>query len=338
MAVKQPNKRRRHARIMLWSAVVIVCGALFMPLTGYLYVDLVSATQVAEAQQQTRQQRQFREGNPRANYWRSVREGDEGYVAAQGPYTTNTLIQNGGQNWRQFRNGPVATFAPLLLAFMVLAIGIFHVVKGGGIKLEQAPSGKTVLRWSLFERVVHWYTAILFIILAITGLSLLFGRAVLIPLLGSAGFAAWAGFAMNTHNYLGPFFVAGVLVEIVMWIRFNLPNATDMKWFAAGGGIIGNKHAPSGRMNGGEKVWFWFIATFGLAVCVTGLILNFPIFEQSRETMQLSSIIHAAASIIWIALALGHIYIGTAGTEGSLQGMVTGRVSKEWALHHHMVY
>ena len=36
-------------------------------------------------------------------------------------------------------------------------------------------------------------------------------------------------------------------------------------------------------MNGGEKVWFWIIATFGVAVCVTGLILDFPNFEQTRE-------------------------------------------------------
>ncbi len=323
MAMNERAKRR-HARIMIWTAVIIVFGAMFLPLTGYLYVDLVSA-EAANAEQT----------NPRANYWRAVREGNAGYVASQGPYTTNTLVQNGGQNWRQVRNGPIATYGPWLLAIVVLAIGIFHISTSGGIKLGQPRSGKTVLRWTLGERVLHWYTAILFIILAVSGLSLLFGKAVLIPLLGKAGFAAWANLAMTVHNYLGPFFVVGVLLEVLWWIRHNIPNATDMKWFAKGGGFVGSGHPPAGRMNGGEKVWFWIIATVGVAVCVTGLILNFPNFEQTRETMQLASTIHAITGMIWVAVALGHIYIGTAGSEGSLEAMTTGRVSSEWAKQHH---
>lgn len=319
------TKKSRHARIMLWSLAVILCGSLVLPLTGYVYVGLMGTTH-AQSQEET---------NPRSDFWGAVRKSQEGYVSSSGPYTTNTLIQNGGQNWRQYRNGPVSTYGPWVLAVSLLAIGLFHLVTMGGVKLDEERSGKTVQRWSAFERTLHWFTAVLFIILTITGLSMLFGRAVLIPVMGSAGFAAWAQVAMTLHNYLGPFFVVGVLLEILFWIRHNIPNATDFKWFAKGGGMFGKSHPSAGRMNGGEKLWFWIICTVGVAVCVTGLIMDFPNYGFSREDMQLANLIHAVTGLVWVAVAFGHIYIGTAGTEGSLEGMTTGRVSVEWAKQHH---
>lgn len=323
MAIKDKLKASRHAKIMLWSALIIFLGATLLPLTGYVYVSFGSA-QAADPQQT----------NPRANYWRAVREGNTGYTAASGPYTTNVLVQNGGENWRQIRNGPVATYTPWILAAVVFVIALFHFMKGPD-KLKEPLSGKTVPRWSAGERMLHWYTAILFIVLSITGLSLLFGRAVLIPWLGLQGFSAWATIAIAVHNYLGPFFVLGVLLELIVWIRFNIPNKTDWVWIKKAGGMFSGEHVHAGRTNGGEKVWFWIIATVGVAVCVTGVILDFPNLQQSRETMQLSSIIHAVAAIVWVAVAFGHIYLGLFGAPGSLQGMTTGRVSVEWAKHHH---
>ncbi len=317
------ESKKRHARIMLWSAVIIVFGAMFLPLASYVYVDLVSA-QAAAAQ----------DANPRANYWRAVREGNQGYTSSSGPYTTSVLIQNGGQNWRQLRNGPVANYTPWILGVVVLILALYYLIKGPQ-KVARPLSGQTVPRWGLFERILHWYTASLFIVLAITGLSLLFGRAVLIPILGPWGFGAWANFSITLHNYLGPFFVVGVLIEILVWAGMNIPREADRQWWKKLGGMFSGEHVPAGRSNGGEKVWFWMVAIFGIAVSVTGLILDFPNFEQSRETMQLMNIIHATASVIWVAIALGHIYMGTLGNEGALQGMTQGRVSVEWAQQHH---
>ena len=320
---------RRRVRIVLWSAVAIVVGALLAPLTGYVYVAIDKAVaQASAAEQQT---------NPRANYWRAVREGYEGYTAASGPYTTNVLIQNGGQNWRQLRNGPVTGYTPWLLAVVVLALGLYTVLHGR-VRLDQRPSGRTVERWSLGERVLHWYTAILFIVLAITGLSLLLGRAALIPLLGLDGFGVYAAVAIALHNYLGPFFTVGVLIEIVAWAKHALPEKTDWAWIKQGGGFFGHgAHPHAGRVNAGEKlITFWVgLVVLGVAVCVTGIILDFPAFGQSREAMQLSNLIHAVAGVIWVALMLGHMYLGSVAMEGTLDAMTKGRVSVEWAKQHH---
>lgn len=325
-AVKQVSKRvAAHKKAMLWSVLVIVLSAMVLPLGGYVYVGITDAQAAWQNQDQ----------NPRADYWGSVRRGSGGYSTAEaGPdgQAAGILIQNGGQNWRQIRNGPVANIMPWFMLAMLVAIVLFHLIMGRS-RLKEPRSGRTMRRWSLYARTLHWYTAILFILMAITGLSLLFGRAVIMPWLGKEGFAAYAMFAKYIHNFLGPLFTLGVLLIILSWMRWNLPSKVDWQWFKAF--LKKGEHAPAGRMNGGEKGWFWVVAIFGAAVCVTGLIMDFPGLGQGRGTMQVANVIHSVVGILWISILFGHIYIGTLGTEGALEGMTTGDVSEEWAKQHH---
>lgn len=327
MATDRANSRLRragvHRRAMLWSLLGMAVAAMVLPLGGYVYVGF------SEAQAQSTWQEQ----NPRSDMWGAVRRDNAGYTAVAGQ-EAGVLIQTEGQLWREIRNGPVASIMPWVMLAAIVAVLLVYLIAGQN-KLKERPSGRMVPRWALWERTLHWTTATLFILMAITGLSMLFGRAVLIPLLGIEGFAAYAMFAKSLHNYVGVFFTACVLVMILAWIWWNIPNKTDLQWFKRGGGYIKDKHPPAGRANGGEKLWFWFIAIVGGAVCVTGLILDFPGFGQTRQTMQIANVIHAVASIAWISLFFGHAYIGTLGTEGAIEGMTTGEVSAEWAKQHH---
>ncbi|MFW2372606.1 MAG: formate dehydrogenase subunit gamma [Gammaproteobacteria bacterium] len=322
---EQSSRLSRRKRMMGWSFVFMMLAVVMLPLGGYVYTGLVASAEASDQGAAT---------NPRSNYWRAVREGEPGYTAVSGQ-ETRVLIQNGGENWRSLRNGPLATIGGIALILTLLAIVAYHL-KHGVMKLEQGRSGKTVTRWSLFDRVLHWTTATLFILLAITGLSLLFGRAVLIPLLGHDGFSAYASLAKTVHNYLGPVFVGVLIIVILSWFKNNLFNQDDMRWFkTGGGGIVGHEHASCGRFNAGEKLWFWLVAVLGLAVGITGLILDFPNFEQLRNTMQNANLIHSAVAMVWMAVAFGHIYIGTLGSEGSLDGIVSGEVDVNWARQHH---
>lgn len=328
MCIFAKDKARRGASraksVFAWSFLIILGGTVLLPLGSYVYTGL-SAQAAAEEQ-----------SNPRANYWRAVRDGNKGYTAVIGP-ETDVLIQNGGQNWRQTRNGPVASITPWVLAVVVAALLLFLIVRGQ-VKLERTPSGRTLRRWSLPERVLHWYTAVLFILLAITGLSLLFGRTVLIPVLGASGFSAWAQFSIYVHNYLGPFFVVGVVLEILAWIRFNLPDKTDWDWLKQGGGMVGKgKHPHAGRINAGEKLFtFWIgMVVLGIAVSITGLFLLGWIGSGMRETMQIANVVHSVASVVYVAIMLGHMYLGAWGVEGAFEAMWKGEVSEEWAKQHH---
>lgn len=271
--------------------------------------------------------------NPRADFWQAVRGGVRGTTTVHGP-ETNVLIQNGGENWRLLREGPVMQYGTWILLGM-LALIVLAFILFGRARLQGGREHQTIERWSLFDRVLHWYTAILFIILALTGLSLLFGRSLLIPYIGKDAFAAYAALAKTLHNYLGPFFAVGLVLELLKWLRHNLPRSIDLIWLLRLGGLLGRGHASAGRLNGGEKIWYWLLFFGGLALIASGLVLDFPIFGQTRADMQLAELVHVACGIILMAVALGHIYIGTLGTEGALEGMVSGHVDTRWAKQHH---
>jgi formate dehydrogenase subunit gamma len=271
--------------------------------------------------------------NLRADFWRGVREGEAGTTTSASEGHT-VLIQNGGQNWRQIRNGPIAGIAPWLLAAVVLGLGVFCVIVGKD-RLVESRSGVTIPRFSLFERILHWFTAVLFLLLSVTGLSMLFGRAVLIPVFGQVAFAVYLRVGMLVHNFSGPLFLAGVLVEAAAWVKDNIPQKMDLLWFKSLGGMVGKGPRPhAGKVNGGEKGWFWFVLTAGLISGCTGLILDFPIFSQSRQAMQIAHIIHASMGLLFLAGSLGHIYIGTIGAEGTFESMWRGKVDQVWAKQH----
>ena len=338
------ERRQRYWRITLWSVVLVVVGAMALPLSGYLYVGLSDAYAQSGAD----------DTNPRANYWRAVREGQPGSGAGGSSYSSVTgrpmpgsdalwlnreadnLISGSAQNWRQIRNRVIAVYGGWILFGLIVVMLHFYAIRGK-IKLEDGRSGERILRWTAWERFVHWTTAASFLVLAVTGLSLLFGRSILIPIMGPEGFAAWAAVAMYLHELVGPWiFTPAVAILLSMWLVHNLPERGDLQWWLKGGGIIGRSHPSSGRVNSGEKLWFWFIATVGVACIVTGVILAFPLeWEQTRSTMQLSSVIHGAAALLWIGFWMGHAYIGTIGTEGALEGMTTGYVDANWAKQHH---
>ncbi|HET6460957.1 MAG TPA: formate dehydrogenase subunit gamma [Syntrophales bacterium] len=271
--------------------------------------------------------------NPRANMWRTVREGFAGFTKV----TTaghKILIVNSGENWREFRNGFLAPFSQWIIAIAVVVMGVFYW-RVGPDKLKKPLSGVKIERYRQWERVLHWYTALLFIIMAITGLSLLLGRIFLIPVFGHWADSAYLQAAKVLHNYCGPLFLIGIFLEFIFWVRYNIPKKMDLDWFKNMGGYIGGGHRPHiEKVNAGEKGWFWLIAIFGTAVGITGAILDFPIWGQTRFTMQLSHAIHAIVAVLFVTASLGHIYMGTIGVEGAFQGMWTGSVDTEWAQEH----
>ncbi|HSO18733.1 MAG TPA: formate dehydrogenase subunit gamma, partial [Desulfosarcina sp.] len=245
----------------------------------------------------------------------------------------DVLIQSEGQLWRSLRNGPLAGFAPWLLAAVLAVILAFFLIFGQD-KLEEPRSGRMLDRFNLAERILHWTTAVFFILLAVTGLSMLFGRAALIPVIGQGVFAAYLQGAMYVHNVSGPLFLACLFIEFVVWVKDNIPSMMDLRWFRNLGGMTGGPRPHAGKVNGGEKAWFWLMVLAGIGVGITGVLLNFPIWGQTRLTMQIAHIVHTSVAILFVAASFGHIYVGTIGAEGTFEGMWRGRVDAAWARQH----
>jgi formate dehydrogenase subunit gamma len=99
-----------------------------------------------------------------------------------------------------------------------------------------------------------------------------------------------------------------------------------------------SKHPPARRFNAGEKLVFWLALSAGVAVSASGYLLLFPFYATSIIGMQIANVIHSVGAILFIALILGHIYIGTIGMEGAFEAMWTGEVDFNWAKEHHNLW
>jgi formate dehydrogenase subunit gamma len=247
------------------------------------------------------------------------------------------LIQPGGRSWREFHNVTLAWVGGIAVLGMLGILVLFRMMKGR-IPVEGGLSGRTLQRFNLLERANHWMVASTFIILALSGLNLTFGRHVLLPLVGPEAFTAISQWGKYFHNFLAFPFTLGIVVMLLLWAKDNIPSGRDVKWFAAGGGLVGHGHPPAGRFNGGQKGIFWITVLGGAAVAVTGYILVFPFVFTDIAGMQLSHIIHSIVSVVMIAVMLAHIYIGTLGMEGASDAMTTGQVDLNWAKQHHNLW
>ena len=167
---------------------------------------------------------------------------------------------------------------------------------------------------------------------------LLFGRFVVLPVFGQEAFGVIASACLEAHNLFGPLFLVALFLLFTRFVVKNIPKRRDLTWLMRGGGAIGEGHVSAGFFNAGEKIWFWTIIVLGLTVSISGLILDFPILAQGRETMQLILIVHGITAVLLTAGSLAHIYIGTIGSEGSLDSMATGYVDENWAEAHHDIW
>jgi formate dehydrogenase subunit gamma len=310
---------------------------LCLALVLSLFASLALAQPQSDAQQQ--QQRQITQPGNNAPVWREVRkEGQEHYTSIKGR-ETGVLVQSAGETWRRIRNGPVTFYGGLLVSLVTLAIFAFYFWKGP-VKLHERPTGRLIRRFTPMEQVVHWTAAISFCVLGISGLIMLFGKHILLPVIGYTLFAWLTMLGKNLHNFIAPFFMLAVILMVFMWLRDNLPRSYDWQWFSKAWAFFASgAHIPSGRFNAGEKVWFW-LGVIGLSIVVSwsGVILLFPNFDQTRAVMQEAWIWHAVAALVYIAMSLGHIYMGTIGVEGAYGNMRNGYTDETWAKEHHSLW
>lgn len=274
--------------------------------------------------------------NPGAELWREVRQRDGeviGISQVQG-VDTGILINAQGDRWARFRVDNPVKYAPFVLGAVILLLFLYYAARGR-VGIEGGLSGSMVRRFSDYERILHWTLAILFLFLAVTGLLLLLGRSLLIPLLGQQVFAIVASASKEGHNLFGPIFLLSLLLMLISFARRNLYERGDLTWLLRGGGFIGKGHVSGGFFNMGEKSWYWLVILVGLAISVSGLILVSPNFGQGRVIMEISHVVHVLGAILLIAVSIGHMYMGSIGTEGSAESMISGYVDINWAEAHH---
>jgi formate dehydrogenase subunit gamma len=248
-----------------------------------------------------------------------------------------TIEQPAGRDWRHFHEVTLRWIGAIAILGVLAVLVIFYLSRGM-VRIESGRSGRTVVRFNAGERFVHWMTATCFIILALSGLNITFGKPLLLPLLSPEAFTAWSEWAKYAHNYLSFPFTLGVILIFFMWIAGNIPSRVDVEWLKRGGGIVGHDHPPAHRFNAGQKLIYWIVVLGGSAVAVSGYILIFPFYGTTIETMQNAAMIHGIIAMLFVAAMIGHIYIGTIGMEGAFEAMGEGTVDINWAREHHELW
>ncbi|MCR9222024.1 MAG: formate dehydrogenase subunit gamma [Alphaproteobacteria bacterium] len=289
------------------------------------------------------------------DFWREIRRGAGG--SAQQPHELGgVLIQSEGETWRSVRNGPLSTYGVWLMAASVAGLALFFALRGR-IAIEHGLSGVTIERFKAVERFGHWLTAGTFIVLAITGLNMLYGRYILIPVIGKEAFATITMAGKWLHNWVAFGFMAGLVLIFVMWVAHNIPNRTDLAWLAKGGGLFTKGvHPPSRKFNAGQKIIFWATILGGVSLSLSGWALldpftttmfgktfavvnlvgfNLPTDLTLMEEQQFAQVWHTIVSLVMIAIILAHIYIGSIGMQGAFAAMGSGHVDLNWAKEHH---
>jgi formate dehydrogenase subunit gamma len=293
-----------------------------------------------------------------SDLYRGIRYADIDINVSNSSAAAEILVQDGGMSWLLTRQNGIQVFAAVGIGGILALLAMFYLIKGR-MAIEGGPSatGQKIERFKAIERFSHWCLAGSFLMLALTGLLLLFGRNVLIPIFGHEVNSGIATFSIWVHNNIAWVFMASLVAIFVLWVAHNIPNKLDLEWLAKGGGIVGNAHPSAKKFNAGQKIIFWMTIILGASVSMSGLSLLFPfelpMFAKTfalvntvtgmglkevllpHEEMQLAHLWHAIVAITMIIAIVAHIYIGSVGMEGAFDAMGDGQVDLEWAKQHH---
>ena len=203
----------------------------------------------------------------------------------------------------------------------VAAIAV-HYLAVGPKHPELRKDKRDVRRFSLWERLVHAGTLFTFLTLAVSG----FGSAVALgkPVLG------WWGVV---HVALAPGFAAGVAAMTLTWAQDCCFRAHDWAW-AKGlvGYLRGSSDLPAGRFTAEEKARLWGIALLAIVAILSGLGRMHPLFGDTGQRVLYET--HRYGALLLVLSVIVHAYLRSLACPGTLFGMVTGKVSANWAKHH----
>lgn len=324
-------KQQRLYTMFRWS-IIMVLIVLVVPLIPYAFST--------SSDKQSREAYEAQVPSPGVELWNDVRQRDRIMVGntQMRSMDAGVLIDKEGQEWRKYRMTTLIPYSGYLFGLILMAIAVFWFAHGR-IMIEGGRSGKKVLRFTLNQRTVHWVVAIMFVLLGLTGIILLYGRFILIPILGLEGFSFTAQVAKTIHDFIGPVFGIALIIQFFLFVKgnsFDLKN--DMKWLSTAGGLLGKHPVTADCYNAGEKLWFWIAMIGGATMLISGIILDFPFFNQDRGVLEFNYMIHTVAAVIVLAISFGHIFIGTAGMEGAFEAMATGYCDANWAKEHHGIW
>lgn len=186
-------------------------------------------------------------------------------------------------------------------------------------------------RFSRTERTLHWANAIGFFFLLLTGLALY------LPSLSEV--VNRRQLVQEVHFWAGCGWISVLVAIVVLGDRRGILrtarqidqfDADDLRW------LTGQKPAPQGRFNAGQKINSLLTVAFAVLFLISGLLLWFG-EQDTRYRFASTVILHDGLMYASLVLLVGHLYLAVIHptTRHSLHGITFGTVNEEWAARHY---
>lgn len=195
-----------------------------------------------------------------------------------------------------------------------------------------------VPRYSAAERTNHWIVAILFILLAASGLAFFHPSFYFLAWLLGGG--AWARIL---HPFLGVLMFVFFLFMVMRYWEDNVIQPYDREWRKHLRDVINNRESnlpEIGKYNIGQKQLFWTMVVTMVLLLVSGIMLWRPYFADFFPVVaiRVAAVVHMLAAFVLIVGIVVHIYAALFWVKGSLRAMTRGTVTHAWAKHHHPLW
>lgn len=200
-----------------------------------------------------------------------------------------------------------------ILAVAALAAAHFVLI---GLRRPRFRDAKTVVRFNLWERLVHALLGVCFVVLALTG----FGSA----LCGKP----MHGYVLMIHATFAPPFIIALLAMAVTWAYDSRYQDHDLQMVKCCPLCVSTP-PQAGRFNAVQKTFFWLTCILAVPVVLSSVLSMFPLAGTAGQHLLLK--IHKCTTLAMTLTALGHAYFQTLGRPGTWQVMLTGKVSPQWA-------
>jgi formate dehydrogenase subunit gamma len=189
-------------------------------------------------------------------------------------------------------------------------------------------------RYNAGERRNHWFTAICFILLALSGLALF--HPALFWLTNLFGGGTWTRIL---HPFIGVVMFLSFAGLAVRFWHHNVMTDADKKWLSQWQDVMNNREdrlPEVGRYNAGQKLLFWVMIVCMVLLLLTGIAIWQPYFAPAFQItlVRVAALLHALAAFVLILGIIVHVYAAI-WVKGSVGAMTRGHVAKAWAKKHH---
>lgn len=189
-------------------------------------------------------------------------------------------------------------------------------------------------RYTVIARINHWITAISFVLLVLSGLSLFHPFLYFLTDLFGGG-----SNTRTLHPWIGVVLIVAFTGLFLRFWRFNLWERNDSIWLSRVRDVLAAKDddlPELGKYNAGQKLVFWSMAMLLSVSLATGLVIWDQYFYQytSIDQKRLAVLVHALVAIAMICIWMVHVYAAI-WVRGTIRGMTSGSVTGGWAWRYH---